>query len=405
MPSGQDVPDVEDFNSNAEIIDNTLFKHITNTADAYEKKIYKAGERCIKYDTLWKAKNDIDEPEEWTEEHWEKTTIDKEIEESSEKVYVGAFSSFPEIGKYDAIYVDNSVDPALIYYWDGEKYSPAGGTGGGGGTGENAFDVTFTLATTEWEGASSPYSQVISVPGIYQNKAIVYAMQSEDAQPTEKEKVEYAKITGISQNTDSVTFYAAEKPTADIVIRAFSGADTEQAADLSIIAAPFDAGSSYLADDYTLYEGQMYKFTENKDPGAWDTSKVTLTTVSDELKSQAAELASQAEDIADLNSRLKRGRIDIVSGIQLDYNGYLATLYLGITAQSYSEGWNIIGKIPESYRPSRELDFVVADNLANSATDATPILSRIDSDGNIKVYAYSDKTRFAPDGSVTYILD
>lgn len=302
MPSGQDVPDVEDFNSNAEIIDNTLFKHITNTADAYEKKIYKAGERCIKYDTLWKAKNDIDEPEEWTEEHWEKTTIDKEIEESSEKVYVGAFSSFPEIGKHDAIYVDNSVDPALIYYWDGEKYSPAGGTGGGGGTGENAFDVTFTLVTTEWAGASSPYSQVISVPGIYQNKAIVYAMQSEDAQPTEKEKVEYAKITGISQNTDSVTFYAAEKPTADIVIRAFSGADTEQAADLSIIAAPFDAGSSYLADDYTLYEGQMYKFTENKDPGAWDTSKVTLTTVSDELKSQAAELASQAEDIADLNS-------------------------------------------------------------------------------------------------------
>ena len=115
--------------------------------------------------------------------------------------------------------------------------------------------------------------------------------------------------------------------------------------------------------------------------------------------------AKKSTFLSDVNSSLKRGRIDIESGIQLDYNGYLATLYLGITAQSYSEGWNIIGTIPESYRPSRELDFVVMDNLANSATDATPILSRIDSDGNIKVYAYPDKTRFAPDGSVTYILD
>lgn len=130
-----------------------------------------------------------------------------------------------------------------------------------------------------------------------------------------------------------------------------------------------------------------------------------LETINNELDNINTTLASHTSSISSLNSRLKRGRIDIASGIQLDYNGYLGTLYLGITAQSYSEGWNIIGKIPESYRPSRELDFVITDNLANSATDATPILSRIDSDGNIKVYAYSDKTRFAPDGSVTYILD
>lgn len=166
------------------------------------------------------------------------------------------------------------------------------------------FDATISIPATGWSGSSAPYAQTVSVSGMTATKAVVYALVSNSETPTDTENSNYGKITGISQNTDSVTFYAAEKPTADIVIRAFSGADTEQAADLSIIAAPFDAGSSYLADDYTLYEGQMYKFTENKDPGAWDTSKVTLTTVSDELKSQAAELASQAEDIAELNSRL-----------------------------------------------------------------------------------------------------
>lgn len=165
------------------------------------------------------------------------------------------------------------------------------------------FDATISIPATGWSGSSAPYAQTVSVSGMTATKAVVYALVSNSETPTDTENSNYGKITGISQNTDSVTFYAAEKPTADIVIRAFSGADTEQAADLSIIAAPFDAGSSYLADDYTLYEGQMYKFTENKDPGAWDTSKVTLTTVSDELKSQATELASQAEDIADLNSR------------------------------------------------------------------------------------------------------
>lgn len=154
----------------------------------------------------------------------------------------------------------------------------------------------------------------------------------------------------------------------------------------------YSDASTYSVGDYCIENNTIYKCkTAINSPEEFNPSHWEETTIYKELSA--------------VNSRLKRGRIDIVSGIQLDYNGYLATLYLGITAQSYSEGWNIIGKIPESYRPSRELDFVVADNLANSATDATPILSRIDSDGNIKVYAYSDKTRFAPDGSVTYILD
>ena len=106
-------------------------------------------------------------------------------------------------------------------------------------------------------------------------KAVVYAVQSDGASPTDDEKAEYAKITGISQNVNSITFYASEKPSTDIVIRAFNGAGTEDTADLSVIAAPFDSGKDYVEGEHCMNEGQMWKFDDAKSSGAWDPSKVT----------------------------------------------------------------------------------------------------------------------------------
>ena len=45
-----------------------------SVSDGYKKKIYKKGETCIKYNKLYQAKEDIDEPEEWNPEHWKETT-------------------------------------------------------------------------------------------------------------------------------------------------------------------------------------------------------------------------------------------------------------------------------------------------------------------------------------------
>ena len=80
MPSGQDAPDVEDFNTNAEIIDTVLKAHSDNTADEYSPdETYTAGRLVINNNALWKAKQDIDVAEAWTPDHWELTTLAAEL--------------------------------------------------------------------------------------------------------------------------------------------------------------------------------------------------------------------------------------------------------------------------------------------------------------------------------------
>lgn len=51
-----------------------------NLVDAYNPNgTYQSGEYCIKNDILYKANQNIDAPEEFTAEHWTKTTVGKEI--------------------------------------------------------------------------------------------------------------------------------------------------------------------------------------------------------------------------------------------------------------------------------------------------------------------------------------
>ena len=52
---------------------------LKNVSDVYQKKTYKKGDRCINFNKLWKANQNIDVAEEWTYEHWTQTTIDNEL--------------------------------------------------------------------------------------------------------------------------------------------------------------------------------------------------------------------------------------------------------------------------------------------------------------------------------------
>ena len=50
------------------------------SADKYDpNSTYKKGELRIQYNTLWKAKQDINIAEPWTESHWESTTLAAEF--------------------------------------------------------------------------------------------------------------------------------------------------------------------------------------------------------------------------------------------------------------------------------------------------------------------------------------
>lgn len=224
--------------------------------------------------------------------------IDEALKKASnppkEIIYKSEDGGFPQTGKDRTLYVDDTISPALMYIWNGSSYVPAGGTGGG--SGDDTFDVSFTLLAEGWAGSSAPYAQTASIPGMTSGKAVVYALVSESAQPTAEEQADYQLISGLSQNTDSVTFYADAIPAGDMVIRAFCGAGTEETADLSVIAAPFYAQKDYTIGEKCINEGKLWKFTADKPAGAWDSTKVEVTNVD-------AELAELQEEVDELNSR------------------------------------------------------------------------------------------------------
>lgn len=94
MPSGQDAPDVEDFNTNAEIIDTVLKAHSDNTADEYSPdETYTAGRLVIQNNALWKAKQDISVAETWTPDHWDPTTLAAELSSLNSRIMTKEFST------------------------------------------------------------------------------------------------------------------------------------------------------------------------------------------------------------------------------------------------------------------------------------------------------------------------
>lgn len=51
----------------------------------------------------------------------------------------------------------------------------------------------------------------------------------------------------------------------------------------TFITDAFSTEQDYITGDYCIYENVLYQFDEDKAAGAWDSSKVTQTTVADEL--------------------------------------------------------------------------------------------------------------------------
>lgn len=83
----------------------------------------------------------------------------------SQEIFQLARADFPATGQPNALYVDISADPAVIYYWDGADYVQAGGAGGGGGT--SAAVVTFLVSG--WTEGDNGYTQTVAVSGLTDN--------------------------------------------------------------------------------------------------------------------------------------------------------------------------------------------------------------------------------------------
>ena len=139
------------------------------------------------------------------------TSFNFQIPVGQKPPYYGAYADFPEEGDPDRTYIDDTVDPRLMYTWDTEsqKYILTGGAGGADG---GSVDIPITLTSAGWTGTTAPYQQTITVPQMREGMTPLFFLASDgdDAQYA------FSLITGYSSGYAEITFYAADKPAINI---------------------------------------------------------------------------------------------------------------------------------------------------------------------------------------------
>lgn len=139
------------------------------------------------------------------------TSFNFQIPVGQKPPYYGAYADFPEEGDPDRTYIDNTVDPRLMYTWDtdAQKYILTGGAGGADG---GSVDIPITLTSAGWTGTTAPYQQTITLPQMREGMTPLFFLASEgdDAQYA------FSLITGYSSGYAEITFYAADKPAVNI---------------------------------------------------------------------------------------------------------------------------------------------------------------------------------------------
>lgn len=67
----------------------------------------------------------------------------------------------------------------------------------------------------------------------------------------------------------------------------------------------FSEEMTYNTGEYCIYQNALYKFTSDKEPGAWDETKVEATTVDAEMsdmQTQINELTSGSQNMANMSA-------------------------------------------------------------------------------------------------------
>ena len=115
-----------------------------------------------------------------------------------EGVTFGAYSSFPNPGQANVLYVDNTVNPARAYVWNGTAYVPAGG-------GIPASSVTYNNESSELTADTVQEA-------IDENAAAIKSLNSRFQNIVKAEIEEYQEVTtGVAltaKNIDGYRFVA-----------------------------------------------------------------------------------------------------------------------------------------------------------------------------------------------------
>lgn len=87
----------------------------------------------------------------------------------------------------------------------------------------NAVSTLYTsvLATDAWIGSTAPYSQAVTIAGVLDNDVpIIDLIPSSDYATAVSEDGQWAQIYRAVADTDTITFYAKEKPTVALNFKA-----------------------------------------------------------------------------------------------------------------------------------------------------------------------------------------
>lgn len=141
------------------------------------------------------------------------TSFNFQIPVGQEPPFYGAYDTFPILGDLNRTYIDDTVDPRLMYTWDNEKqmYVLTGGAGGADGS---SIDIPITLLADAWTGDTAPYSQTITVPQMREGMTPLFYLSSTGADA----EYAYSLITGYTTAYADITFRAADLPAVDITI-------------------------------------------------------------------------------------------------------------------------------------------------------------------------------------------
>lgn len=163
--------------------------------------------------------------------------------------FYGAYSSFPIPGDPNRTYIDNTVDPRLMYTWDPET-STYILTGGAGGEDGSSIDIPITLPVAGWTGEAAPYTQTLTVPQMREGMTPLYFFSGtgDDAQYA------YNLILGYEAGYAQMTWRAADLPQVDIPItlKGIPAQQLEYADNTVVVVVPADG--FILNEDLGRYE-------------------------------------------------------------------------------------------------------------------------------------------------------
>lgn len=182
------------------------FVGFTDKGNYSSSEVYMENDLTHWKNTVWKCKAD-----DTVNEEPSNSSVFWEVFIEGEKPVYGSYETFPRPGEVEKFYVDNTVDPRLMYTWD-PNMNDYVLTGGAGGADGGSVDIPVTLIASKWTGSTSPYSQEVILPQMREDMTPLHFLDGE----SDDMQYAYSLITDYEVSYGKITFYASDRPSVDI---------------------------------------------------------------------------------------------------------------------------------------------------------------------------------------------